>query len=476
MLAKKVFAFAVGFLFLPISVIAESDSGPTNLGSAFVDEYMRLYGLDEDAALARFEAETVANDIYTVIRSLDIPEYGGAWFDQESGSLVVALAGAVEVPAIDALGVRSVQVDLTLEELNSLQSEVFNLILDLPSEILSEVWVYTDPTVNSVVVGVSENSASQAIALLEERFASSPIVTRLEASEIRLSSTIRGAVGTRNVAFGLSPCSTGVMTQDGYFTGGHCGFTGNQIETPTGNKLGVVAGHIWPSLDVAYVDTFPVPWILSSTIQGYSDGILSVPAIWSGTQESALFTTVCRYGQTSGGPFCGTTDTKGFSAWTGSGFTNNMTRLTGACTEPGDSGGPYRAPSGQIQGTNVGSSALAPCPSSPGYQVFQPISDHIATFPSQNMLTAHAASSPTMSGLSFSFGGFGNYFCWANSYNSQGWTNTFINATTGASSSGLGLNVSCTSGQFVTVTAWATNPYGTGSSSTSFTCSGGPPS
>src|SRR5690606_32760124 len=64
--------------------------------------------------------------------------------------------------------------------------------------------------------------------------------------------------------------------------------------------------------DSGWVQTVP-GWTPVAQIYGYDDGILTVPALWGGMLEAPVGATVCRYGQSSGGPWCGTVDAKGVS-------------------------------------------------------------------------------------------------------------------------------------------------------------------
>ena len=77
-----------------------------------------------------------------------------------------------------------------------------------------------------------------------------------EAGEIpELTADVRGADGTRNYTFeqkplgtGYYPCSVGATVENGYYTAGHCGETGDDIRWaatfPT--QLGVVQASAIP--------------------------------------------------------------------------------------------------------------------------------------------------------------------------------------------------------------------------------------
>src|SRR5690606_11175910 len=132
-------------------------------------------------------------------------------------------------------------------------------------------------------------------------------------------------------------------------------------------------------------------WVPTPKINGYSDGLLYVSGKWSGLVESLSGQTVCRYGQTSGGPHCGTLDAilpyEDFSI----GRVYHVARVIGGCTHHGDSGGPWLSGVGnQVQGTHIGGTALGTCPLSTTYTYYQPISDHVSAYGlmSGNVLTS----------------------------------------------------------------------------------------
>lgn len=292
------------------------------------------------------------------------------------------------------------------------------------------------------------------------------------------SGNIRGANGQRNLTWdtqygGVHPCSIGVSVSDGYFTAGHCGYEGHEISNPSGTKMGDVEGSKWfEGKDVGHVDTLSA-WTPQPYINGYNDGLISVPAKFSGTISAATNTTVCRYGQTSQFADCGTIAQKSIT----SGDFSNLTKVSGMCSSDGDSGGPYLSTSNHIQGTNMGydENTGTVCPGS-GDTYFQPISDHIANFADAQtqVLTSHGSNAPMMGTVTCFNRGYASYFCSVNTYDSQGETSLSWSSSTSHSGSGLSMSGSCSTTQVVNVTVTGTNTYGSGNSGTSFTCSTGP--
>jgi hypothetical protein len=223
--------------------------------------------------------------------------------------------------------------------------------------------------------------------------------------------------------------------------------------------------------------------VLQAVVNGYSDGLISVPAVFSGTQEAPISTTACRYGDRSGGPFCGTIVAKGVQDLYQGIVINNMTKVSGSCTDDGDSGGPFLTAAGQIQGTNVGGApgSVNTCPVGAPTVYFVPIDDHINAFandspPIVQVLTSHGANPPSVGSITCFQGGVGLYVCALDSYQSQGVTDFSWTTSTGQSSSGLSVTVICTPPQLVSVNVDVTNVYGASTGGSGFVCQAGPPS
>ncbi len=365
--------------------------------------------------------------------------------------------------------------------LNQLQESISRIreVADLdmaPGELRS---LYIDVRSNSVVMGVGDLDMARVQAKLSARGVN-PSAIRMEAVEIvQPSAAVRGADGTRNLTYQqqqgqVRPCSVGASIVGGYITAAHCGYTNDQITTPSGHALGYTAESYWDTstqLDSAWVSTY-TGWEPKPEVNGYTDGIITVPAIWSGNAEAPVGSTVCRYGQTSGGPDCGTIEALNLLIYLwGSGYIDGVTRASGICSDDGDSGGTHMSPAGQIQGTHIGGEQTNICPT-PTTVYFQPIQDSLNAF-SKIMLTAHGAAAPSISGFKcpdLDNSGDGIYSCHISYYNSQGSTSKSWSSNTGSSSTGLELWGSCVGGSTVTVNLAVTNPYGTSNRAASFAC------
>jgi len=81
-------------LLLPNHVFSKGSPDDPHIASVFVDEFQRLYDVDEQGALERFENEIIANDIYSIVRSMNLPGNSGhpsSRFDPSPGMMGVPI-------------------------------------------------------------------------------------------------------------------------------------------------------------------------------------------------------------------------------------------------------------------------------------------------------------------------------------------------------------------------------------------------
>lgn len=437
-----------------------------------VRQVMGLYDLNETEATARISKEQVASDIYRRVLSLELEGYAGSWFDGEE--LNVATSSRFDSEQIIEAGAIPVEVQFSLEDLEQKLSELKESVQDFSS-------ARVDYAKNSIVIGLNDAGHVRQQAAIDRVIQEGFRVEFEDVGEIYPSSgPVRGGDGTRNLSWaqqhgGSWPCSVGVSVEGGFLTAGHCGATNNSIGNATSAPLGTTFRSTWyesTQMDAGWVATLP-GWSPGPTINGYSDGVIGVAAKWSGMNSTPVGTTVCRYGQSSGGPWCGTVAVIGETIWSGStqgGYLPGMTRVTGSCTSDGDSGGPFLSAGAQAQGTNFGGNPNT-CPGT-GLVWFLPVVSSLSEL-NKIMLTAHGASAPASSGFlcpDLDNSGSGTYTCRFDHYLSQGNTSVSWTSNTGAYSSGLEVWGTCNSGQTVIVTLSLANPYGTTNRNKSFLC------
>lgn len=450
-------------------------------------ELMALHDLDEQGVVERLAREQAAAELQFVIERLDVPGYAGSWFDAESGSLRVALTEDVAAARIERLGGVVVPVAHSIGELKALADDITASLAQDPA--LSDAIVGHSVSIpeNRVDVFMLTPLADAARSRIDAEAANPELVTVTAVEDfLQLSSgDVRGADGTRNFRWqqqfgGLRACSIGVSIVGGYITAGHCGSPGNIMHTPSGQLLGTFQATQWGSGgDGGWVDTAS-GWIPRPKINGYADGILSVPAKWAGLLEAPIGATVCRYGQTSAFPDCGTVVAKNEAQVTCPSFPcitiNGLTRTSGICTDDGDSGGPYITPAGQVQGTNVGGDLGNTCPLPDNATWYQPVGDTLSAF-SKTMLTVHGAASPFANHVLCPNpveSGARQYVCNFSDFDSQGHTTIGWTGSTGHSSTSTWMFGGCSAGTWVNVQLTVQNPYGNHSQNWAFLCPSGP--
>lgn len=462
---------------------------PMDVDMDMLSSVKRLYGLNTQEAVDRYIAEEAATDLYRRVQSLAIPGYAGAWFDADTEQLHVASSDPIFTERITRLGAVVRDVSWSLDELEALRTTLRE------EDNGSGLWekTYVDYKNNRLVVGIRPERIAEANIILQAHADKVDIYEELH--EVHQTVDIRGADGTRNSTWeskygGSWPCSIGFGTENGFYTAGHCGAASNDIHTAGGAPIGVVQISALPYTKYAYQkDTawvnYSVGWSPTSKINGYSDGVLNVPEKWAGTSVSPIGTTVCRYGQTSGGPHCGVVNQFNVTTkrYTGPGayyYIEGLTEVSGSCTNDGDSGGSWIGyAGGQAQGVNYGGTTGNTCPTPTVHTYFQPISDHIKEYETTagRLLTTHGAAVPSVSGFScpnMSASGMGEFFCNFNHYNSQGstsvsWTGTGLSWSSDDSAYGT-----CNAFSTVIVTLTVTNPYGSYVSKKTFDCPMGP--
>lgn len=488
-------ALAVAIMAVCVSFGVEAGGSTAKFDKDVLAQVMVLHGLDEHGAIQRLAAEEEATDLYRRIRTMNLPGYAGAWFDAESGKLRVALNDSTHAKLLERFGAVPVSVEWSLEELNAVQADVIEDAALVDGGLLRSV--YVDYTQNRVIVG----AAPGLVAVVRERLARH--ADRIEVREgdemPELSTNVRGGDGTRNYTFeqnpygtGYYPCSVGASTANGFHTAGHCMDENDDIRwAATYVALGKAKASTYPGLlgvlgDIGWVETL-AGWTPVPQINGYSDGIINVPSIWSGTNEAPINVTACRYGQTSGGPHCGRIKAKGQHLnFADVGWITNVTEVDGSCSSDGDSGGTWTSGGNQIQGTTIGRSYGNTCPNydplgSGKFTYFQPISDHVDNYKNVagSVLSTHGASAPTVT-IPFgacpdmSMSGMGTFVCAVNPYHSQGatdvtWGGGYINWSGDDTAFGT-----CSAFSTVTVTFNVTNPYGSFNKTWTFPCPMGP--
>lgn len=461
-----------------------------------------FYGIDESAAIIRLSKEYDAAVQARRIEERHLPGYAGTWFDSATLSLRVATSSAEDFNIIKQIGATPVLVAHSLTELEAARARITDALT-------SAVGVgrvrksYVDPQENAVVLGVANDALDPASAFIAASAQDVPVQVKPVIAGAGFSANLYGADGTQNdtwhsVYGGTWPCSVGASSEEvngttyvaGFATAGHCDTTGNTIKSSGGTTLGTVAQSTYSILagigsfsfheDGSWVQTSS-GWVPEPQINGYTSGTLNVSGTWAGMLAAPVGTTACRYGSTSGGPHCASVTARNASVYVGGFLFNGMIEVDGICTDDGDSGGPLVTPANQVQGTVTGGTPNS-CPDSSGdYVYFQPVATTLARATSSlgkpvAMLTSHGRSAPTISNYlcpdsANSDPGLGIYACDFGSFDSQGKTDISWTASTGDSATVEQIFFRChPADPPVNLTLTVSNPYGTTTQHTTFSC------
>lgn len=459
----------------------------------FMEELKRLYQTeDTEHVIDRLAAESEASRLAGIARELLGEAYAGSWFDAERMGLVVGTTDASKSELLERLGIHTMQMSQSLSALKAVQKGVLS---DFRS---AGVWgelahsLYIDYPANAVVISTAPGSEDTIQHFLRAELLEGSL--RIETSpgrDVLVGWSVRGADEYTNDVFDAQTsydfkCSIGFSVVGGYLTAGHCGDQGNQVSGYNGSIQGAFSHSIVGgsgNKDRARVSTnqnwTPSPWV-----NGYSDGLINVPAKWAALKEYPLYSTVCRYGQASDSSNCGTITQSSVMVSpdhpiTGQTYTITELKRTSACVFGGDSGGPFlSAGDSQAQGITLTATNSA-CSSDPSIikdATFDPVSGPLTAFNSV-MLTAHGANPPTLSNYrcpDMDNSGQGTYVCQIDHFNAQGETGLQWSSNTGHSSQSVLLYGTCSSGQWVSVSLDLTNVYGNVQQNSGFSCPTGP--
>ena len=482
------FATGLVILFSLESLPAES------LSPYFTSHFQTLYGLSEDEAITRLASEAEANELAYLVDNLHLRSFAGSWFDENDWTLKVAVSDESDRTILDRIGAEAVIVRWSMNELQAAFDYLASLHASRTGTGAKIRAIAINPRANRIDLDVSIGARHLVIRELQHN--DTLDVNMLNVTEIsdlpQLTSDLLGATGIRNVNLSSSPCSIGVSVvqhstdRQGFATAGHCGYAGHAMQDPNLDNLGLVTGSDWSQFsfgprDGGWVhvtsDWQPIP-----EIYGYSHDNFPVPASRSGLLPSTIGTTVCRYGQTSGGGnwSCGTLDATNIqydasADEDGSVLLHPMNRVNGSCSDDGDSGGPWVAASTHhIQGTNTAGRPPNTCPNQAERTYFYPMNETLNDY-ELTMLTSHGANPPSAYNLNCpdaANSGGGQFFC-TSSFKSQGATSMSWSYG-GNQFSGPSMFGTCSQGSNVSVALTISNQYGTDNQNISFSCPSGP--
>ncbi|HUQ60450.1 S1 family peptidase [Lentzea sp.] len=320
-------------------------------------------GLNADQARVRLASDQKSGELAEQAKASLGDAFGGAWIDQASGRLTVA----VTKPGLSVTGADTKVVQNSLTQLSGTKA-----VLDLMSAPAAITTWRVDEKSNSVVVEVNKNTrdaAADKFIATAKSFGSAVKVEEVTENPTTLYD-LRGGDAIYMGSGGR--CSLGFSVSGGFVTAGHCGTTGTTVQGYNRVAAGTFAGSTFPGNDYAWVRTnsnwTPRPWV-----NRYNGSNVTI----TGSSEAAVGAAICRSGSTTGW-HCGTVQAKNQSVSYPQGTVRGLTR-TNVCAEPGDSGGSWVAGSGYSQAQGVTSGGSGNC-SSGGTTYFQPVNPILSRY------------------------------------------------------------------------------------------------
>ncbi|GAB7110333.1 S1 family peptidase [Streptomyces phaeofaciens JCM 4814] len=326
------------------------------------------FGLTEDQAVARIEAERSATALEPKARRTAGAAYGGSWFDADTGRLTVAVtpeASGATRAALRTAGAAVRVVEHGARLLDAAKTRIDKL--SAPSAVAG--W-HVDAAANSVVVtvvrdGLDDNDVQR---FLTQARAAGPVT--VESVAAAPGTLAAGTVGGDPYYTGNVRCSIGFSVHGGFVTAGHCGQAGAQVRGWDGSYIGTFQGSSFPDNDYAWVNVGSGWWTVP-VVLGW--GTVSDQLV-RGSAVAPVGASVCRSGSTTHW-HCGTVLAKNETVNYSQGAVHQMTK-TSVCAEGGDSGGSFIS-GDQAQGVTSG--GWGNC-SSGGETWFQPINEILSRY------------------------------------------------------------------------------------------------
>ena len=348
---------------VPGTALASASEPSAALPAGVLAAYQRDLGLDSGQVKARLELERTAAATQKSAREFTGAAYGGAWYDQDSGKLVVGVTDEAKARVVRALGAEPKVVAHSATTLTDTKDKI-DRAGRAPGAVTG--W-YVDTEANSVVVTVKRGVVDGEVSkFLDTAKAAGPVSVVETDRAPRLYADVVG--GDAYNINDQARCSIGFAVSGGFVSAGHCGSAGDSV-TSGGQAMGSFAGSSFPGDDYSYVTTGS-GWTPTAKVNHYGGSDVIV----SGSTEAAVGASVCRSGSTTGW-HCGTVQAKDQTVNYQEGSVSGLTR-TNACAEPGDSGGSFISGE-QAQGMTSG--GWGNCGSG-GETWFQPVNEVLGAY------------------------------------------------------------------------------------------------
>ncbi|TRX97022.1 hypothetical protein FHL15_002328 [Xylaria flabelliformis] len=367
------------FLTFLAAVLPLAYGAPSPVANSLHPEILaamkRDLGLNAKQATARVAREVAAAGVIEQLRSSTGDAFAGAWVAEDGTTINVAVTNQALAADVTNAGATPVIVANSLSKLEEAKKALDNQDISQAKTLATSstdsgiAAYYVDVAANKLVLEALPGSTAHAEALAAQvgLVASEFEVKTVETMPTTFASVRGGDAYLINRA---ARCSVGFGVTTGFVSAGHCGTVGSTATTSSGASLGTFSGSVFPgNADMSYIRTVSGT-TFTGTINGYGSGDLPV----SGSTASAVGSSICRSGSTSG-VHCGTVRALSATVNYAEGRVTGLTQ-TSVCAEPGDSGGSYYT-GAQAQGVTSGGSGDCTVG---GTTFFQPVNEILSTY------------------------------------------------------------------------------------------------
>ncbi|WP_187451805.1 S1 family peptidase [Streptomyces parvus] len=348
------------------STAGAADSGRQAARETMLHAMAQDLGTTPQRAAERLRQEEEAARTEQQLHGTLGKNFAGAWFDEKSGRLVVAVTDARRTGEITAAGAVARVASHSLAELNTAKDQLDALANGAAVPQYVTGW-YADTVTNSVVVEVlrGRTTTAEVLRFLDEALETSGLVRVAEVDSVMRPEY--NVAGGAYYSVGGTACSVGFSARgaDGsrkFVTAGHCTRPGGTVYGYNGAFLGKTSGSVFGNRgDFGKVNVTSGNWNVKPWVNTWPN-----VRVVHGSRAQPVGASVCRSGWKSGWR-CGEIVAKNRTVNYGGVIVEDLTNTT-ACSSPGDSGGAHMS-GGQAQGIHSGG------PSSGCGALFQPINE-----------------------------------------------------------------------------------------------------
>ena len=301
--------------------------------SALISAMQRDLGMTAEQAERQLTGQTKANTVLADLTTKLGTDFGGAWFDSDRGTLVVAVTSADRVQQVRDAGADATVVGRSKASLDAIKAELDAITRRDKAALAAATTWSVDPKRNQVVMTVHKGRSAEVSATLAKH-GDAVSVVESDLAPATTADYLDGGDPYNGCSVGFNVIRGGV----GHFlTAGHCGTAGTAAYQ-NGVHIGPFLESWFPGDDDALVrNDNPGFWIQGPWVFAYNGDPNAVYNL-NGYLDSPVGTVVCKSGRTTG-LTCGWIRGKNETVTYNPGGTVYQLTRHSACVEQGDSGG-----------------------------------------------------------------------------------------------------------------------------------------